>query len=120
VNKTKATNPELLILTRFLRKQGKENKARIWQDIAERLTKPERKRTAVNLSRINRHTKKNETVAVPGKLLGSGGIDHPITVAAFAISEKAKEKIGAVNGKILSFHDLIKKNPKGSNIKIIG
>jgi ribosomal protein L18E len=41
-------------------------------------------------------------------------------VAAFAFSEKAKEKIKATRGKCLSFFDLIKKNPKGSNVKIIG
>ncbi len=32
---------------------------------------------------------KNEQVAVPGKVLSTGELDHPITVAAFAFSEKA-------------------------------
>jgi large subunit ribosomal protein L18e len=120
VRKPRTTNPELIELIRFLRKQGKENKAEIWRDIAENLAKPRRGRLAVNLSRLNRYTQKNETIVVPGKILSAGELDHPITVSAFAFSEKAKEKISAAKGKCLSFTDLVKKNPKGSNVKIIG
>jgi large subunit ribosomal protein L18e len=120
VKKVKTTNPELIELIRFLKKQGKENKANIWRDLAEHLAKSKRKRIAVNLSRLNRYTQKNDVVAVAGKILGAGEIEHPITVAAFVFSEKAKEKIKAVRGKCISFFDLIKKNPKGSNVKIIG
>jgi len=120
VKKVKTTNPELIELIRFLRRQSRENKAKIWLDIAEKLAKPSRKRITVNLSRLNRYTQKNETAVVPGKVLGAGEIKHPITVASFAFSKKAKEKIKAANGKCLSFFDLIKKNPKGSSVKIIG
>lgn len=74
----------------------------------------------MNLSSLDRYTQKNETAVVPGKVLGAGKINHPITVAAFAFSEKAEEKIKAAKGKCLSFFDLVKKNPKGSNVKIIG
>jgi len=120
VKKVKTTNPELIDLIRFLKKQGRENKADIWRDIAERLAKPKRKRIVVNISRLNRYTQKNEMVVVPGKVLGTGEILHAVTVAAFAFSENAKEKIKARRGKCLSFFDLIKKNPKGSKVKIIG
>jgi large subunit ribosomal protein L18e len=120
VKKVKTTNPELIELIRFLRKQGRENKADIWRDVAERLAKPRRIRAAVNLSRINRYTEENETVVVPGKVLSTGEITHPITVAAVAFSEKAKAKIDAARGKCVPFSDLVKRNPKGSNIKIIG
>lgn len=120
MKQAKTTNPELVELIRFLRKQGRENKAAIWRDVAERLASPRRRQVAVNLSRLNRYTRKNETVVVPGKLLSTGEISHPLTVVAIAFSEKAKEKVGAAKGKCLSFSELIKKNPKGSNIKIIG
>ena len=120
MKKAKTTNPELIGLIRFLRKQSNENKVEIWRDIAKRLAVPRKNRVAVNLSRLNRYTEKNEAVVVPGKVLSAGEISHPITVTAFAFSEKAKEKISSVNGKYISFPDLIKKNPKGSNIKIIG
>jgi large subunit ribosomal protein L18e len=120
VKKAKTTNPELIELIRFLKKQSRENKADVWRDIAERLAKPRRKRIAVNVSHLNRYTQKNEMIVVPGKILGAGEMSHPVTVAAFAFSETAKEKIKARRGKCLSFFDLIKKNPKGSKVRIIG
>lgn len=120
MKKVRATNPELIELIRFLRRQGRENKANVWQNIAESLAKPRRKRIAVNISRLNRYTQKNEMVVVPGKVLGTGEMDHPITVAAFTFSEQAKNKIKTANGKCLSLFELVKKNPKGSKVKIIG
>ncbi len=120
MKKAKTTNPELIRLMRFLKKQNRENNAEIWHDIAERLAKPRRNRSVVNLSRLNRYTQKNDMVVVAGKVLGTGEINHPISVAAFAFSEKAKEKIRVARGKCLSFPDLAEKNPKGSKIKIIG
>lgn len=120
MKKVRTTNPDLIRLISLLKKQSRENNAPVWKRIAEILAKPRRKRVAVNLSRINRHTQKNDVVIVPGKVLGNGVINHPLTVAAFDFSEKAKEKILAAKGKCLSIIDLIKKNPKGSNVKIIG
>lgn len=120
MRKVKATNPELVELINSLKKESRESKAEIWRDIAERLVKSRRRRVAVNLSRLNRYTSKNETVAVPGKVLAAGEITHPITVAAFTFSGKAKEKIRAARGKCVSFSDLTKKNSSGSNVKIIG
>jgi len=120
VKKIKATNPELIKLADFLKKQSRENKARIWRDFAERLVKPRRRRIAVNVSQLSRYTKRNETGAVPGKVLGAGEISHPVTVAAFSFSETAKKKIKAKRGKCVSLFDLVKKNPKGSKVKIMG
>lgn len=120
MKKPKSTNPELIKLIRFLKKQSNENKAEIWRDLAERLAKPRRNRVAVNLSRLERYSEKNEMIAVPGKVLSAGELSHPITVSALTFSAKAKEKILAANGKCLAFTDFIKKNPKGANVKIIG
>jgi large subunit ribosomal protein L18e len=120
VRKVEATNPELLKLVDSLRKQSRSSKAEVWRDVAERLVKSRRRRVTVNLSRLNRYTSRNETVAVPGKVLASGEITHPITVAAFSFSGKAREKIRAARGRCVSFSDLVKKNPRGSNVKIIG
>lgn len=120
MTKTKSTNPQLIQLIDFLRQKSKENDAKIWKDIAKRLAKPRRRRASVNVSRLNRHTNKKETVVIPGKVLGAGSIDHPINVAAFSFSRKAEEKIRAAKGKTISIHQLAKKNPKGSKVKIIG
>ncbi len=120
MRETKSTNPEILQLIRFLKKQSKEQEAGIWLDVAEHLSKPSRHRVAVNLSKINRCTDKNATILVPGKVLGTGVLDHAVTVAAFDVSGKAKAKLDAAKGKYLSIAELVEKNPKGANVTIIG
>ncbi len=119
MKKTKSTNPELIKLIRFLKKQGNENEAKIWRDVATYLAKTRQQRAAVNLSRINRYTQKSDMVVVPGKILGSGTIDHKVTVAAVKASEKAKEKLAAAKAKYLSIPELVERNPKGSKVRII-
>jgi large subunit ribosomal protein L18e len=119
MRETKSTNPELVQLIRFLKKQAREKQADIWLDVAEHLAKPKAQRVAVNLSRINRHTQKRDMIVVPGKVLGTGTLNHPITVAAFGASKKAKEKLAAVKAKYVSIPELVEKNPKGANVKII-
>nr|NIP67574.1 50S ribosomal protein L18e [Candidatus Bathyarchaeota archaeon]NIR18130.1 50S ribosomal protein L18e [Desulfobacterales bacterium]NIU81811.1 50S ribosomal protein L18e [Candidatus Bathyarchaeota archaeon]NIV67830.1 50S ribosomal protein L18e [Candidatus Bathyarchaeota archaeon]NIW16074.1 50S ribosomal protein L18e [Candidatus Bathyarchaeota archaeon] len=83
---TRTTNPQLMNLIRTLRKQSRENEARVWRDLADRLARSRRRRTTVNVSRLNRYTQEGETVAVPGKVLGTGSIDHPLRIAAFSFS----------------------------------
>ncbi len=56
---------------------------------------------------------------VPGKVLGTGSLTHPVTVAAFDASDNAKEKLKAAKAKYLSIPELVAKNPKGTNVKII-
>ncbi len=120
MRETKSTNPEIIQLIRYLKKQSREKEAGIWLDVAENLAKPSRQRVTVNLSRINRTTEKSETIVVPGKVLGSGNLDHAVTVAAFSVSETAKEKLKAAKAKYLSISELVEKNPTGSNVRIIG
>ena len=92
----------------------------IWYYIADRLSYSRRRYITVNVSRLNRYTKKGETVTVPGKVLGAGKINHSINVAAFAFSDQARSKILGAKGKCLSISDLMKKNPKGANVKVLG
>jgi len=120
MKRVKSTNPELLNTIRLLRKKSAETEANIWRDVAKRLAASRRRRVAVNLSRLNRYTKAKETVIVPGKVLGAGRLDHPINIAAFTFSEQAKAKILKAKGKCLSIQELMKKNPKGTNVKIMG
>jgi large subunit ribosomal protein L18e len=119
MRQTKSTNPEIVRLIRFLRKQSREKDAGIWLDVAENLSKPSRQRVAVNLSKINRYTEKSETILVPGKILASGKLEHAITVAAFDASDKAKAKLSAAKAKYLTIAELVAANPTGSNVKII-
>lgn len=118
--KIRSTNPELVKLIRLLRKKSRENKAAIWKDLAERLSKPKRRRIVVNVSRLNRYTESGDTVVVPGKVLGAGSINHPVKVAAFAFSEQARLKIVKAKGKCITIPELVESNPKGTGVKIIG
>lgn len=120
MKKLKATNPELVSLIRDLKKNSRENQAQIWRSLADSLSSSKRSRIAVNVSRLNRFTKDGETVVVPGKVLGAGKPDHAMTVAAFAFSDVAQSKIKTAKGKCLSIRDLMKKNPSGKNVKIMG
>lgn len=119
MKKLKTTNPELIMLIRDLKKKTQESQASLWRSLAERLTASKRSRIAVNVSRLNRYTKDGETVAVPGKVLGSGKADHPMIVAAFAFSDVAQAKILKAKGKCLSIRDLMEKNPAGKNVKLM-
>lgn len=116
VRKTKATNPVLRKLIQDLVKQSNKKNAPIWKRVAEDLSKPNRKRRSVNLMKIDKNSKDNDTVLVPGKVLGTGTLNNKVKVAAFDFSEDAKKKIN----KTMSIRELMKSNPKGSKVKIIG
>ena len=115
---TKKTNEDLIDIIQQLNAGSFKHKAPIWHDLAKRLERSNRNWAQVNIAHITKHAKKNDTIIIPGKLLGAGYINIPITIAAFQSSENAREKIANAGGKLLSFLELMKKNPKGTNIKI--
>jgi large subunit ribosomal protein L18e len=102
-----------------LKKIAIEHEAPVWKRIALELERPCRNTRAVNVARISRYTTQGDIVIVPGKVLATGELAHSVTVAAYAFSSEAARKINA-KGKTESILDLAKKNPKGTNIKIIG
>ena len=110
------TNQVLLDLVVELKKTATKNKVKIWKAVADELLKPTRRMREVNIDKINRVTKDKDTIVVPGKVLGTGDLDHNVTVAAFNFSQSAKTKLG----NILSIEELLKKNPKGTGVRIIG
>lgn len=114
-----STNIVVRKTIRELRKAANQNNAAIWDYVAELIERPRRLRFAVNVSKINRYTKPGEVVVVPGKVLGAGRLDHPVTVAALGFSEQAVEKIRAAGGRVLHILQLIRENPRGSGVRII-
>jgi large subunit ribosomal protein L18e len=119
MKRTRSTNPLLQELVDSLLEKTREVGSPIWRDLAKRLSKSSKRRAEVNISRIARNTQKGDMVAVPGKVLGSGSIGHPVVVAAFGFSKQARQKILAAGGECLTFKDMMDKNPKGTNVKII-
>ncbi len=118
--RTGPTNPLLKELIVELKRRSNEQSANLWRRIAIDLEKPTRQRRAVNLSKISRYAKPNEVIIVPGKVLGSGMLEHKLTISAYQFSEQAKDKIQKSGAKIVSLLELSKEKPDGKGIRIIG
>jgi Ribosomal protein L18E len=116
---SRKTNPRISLLIDSLKAKSREQNVGIWRDIALRLDKPNRHYAEINLSKISRYSKENETVIVPGKVLGTGDIDHPVTVAALNFSMTAEQIISNANGKCLSIEQLMETNPTGKGVRIL-
>ena len=114
------TNPRLSSLIVLLKNKSRENEAKIWREIASRLETPNRNYAEVNLSKINRYAQNGETILVPGKVLGSGELTKPVTVAAWQFSAQARDKISAAGGKATTIAELVASRPKGDGIRIMG
>jgi large subunit ribosomal protein L18e len=112
-------NRELSNTITILKKASKSKDKAIWKALAEELDKPKRRRVAVNLSRINRHTENGQIVAIPGKVLASGLLDHSVKVAAFDFSDMAKKKIKLAKGDYMSLTELLDSGIEPSKIKIM-
>ncbi len=120
VKRTGAANQYLTGLISDLKRKSIESDEKIWKRIALDLEKPTRSRRVVNLSRIDRTTKKDEIIIVPGKVLGSGVLNHPVTIAAWGFSDGALEKMKQINAKAMHIRDIMKEPAKGRAIRIIG
>lgn len=103
-----------------LRNAFRANKAPIWRALKEELAGSRANRREINVRRLAEITKADEVVVVPGKVLGTGSLGHKLTVCAFSISETAAKKVIESGGRVVTFDDLIKKNPNGKGVRIIG
>ncbi len=119
---TKRTGPLNIVLRKtadeFVRLY-KSTGSGLWRDVAEHLIKPTRKRVVVNVSKINRYADEGDIIVVPGKVLGSGRIEKKVTVAAFAFSDKAIEKIRRAGGKTITLSELVRDNVEPKNVKLL-
>lgn len=116
---TGPTSPELKTLIADIRARGYKEKIKFLIRLAKLLEKPERRRAEVKLSRIDRYSKENEVIVVPGKVLSDGMLTKKVSIAAFKFSEEAEKKIEKSGGKVLSIKELIDKNPKGTDVRIM-
>ncbi len=114
--RTGPTNVQLQNLIQQLETQ----ESKLWKRIAKDLSKPSRNRRVVNLYKINKYAREGETIVVPGKVLSVGDLDKKVNVAAFTFSTEAKEKILRHKGTVLSIQDLLKQNPEGKQVRILG
>ena len=92
-------NSELEKTIKDLKVAGKKTGHAYFSALSEGLDKAKRARVAINISAINRLTEEGEVAVIPGKVLASGKLNHPVTVAAFDFSTAALEKIKAAGGE---------------------
>jgi len=95
-----------------------KTKRRIWKKVSKKLSGPRRERIEANLYRINKKTKENDVIVVPGKILGLGEIDHKLTIACLDCSKTARKKIETSGSKLLSIEELLEQNPEGRDVKV--
>jgi len=113
------TNPNLVNLIINLKRQSRKEDVAIWKDIAKRIQRSTRRKAEVNLSKINRFSTEDETVLIPGKVLASGILKHRVNVVALNFSKEAQKKIINSGGECIYIDEILEKNPKGSNIRIL-
>ena len=113
------TNSYLKALASDLYKLSSENKSNIWRRVADDLMVPTREKKLVNLFKIDMYAKEGDVILVPGKVLGTGDISKKVTVSAFSFSKSAVEKIKTAKGNVLSIQELIQKNPKGKDVRLM-
>jgi large subunit ribosomal protein L18e len=118
--RTVPTNPVLQKLVEDFRKEGWSRDIALFKRIAEDLEKPTRQRRIVNISRINHYARDNEYVIVPGKVLGEGNLEKPITIAAFSFSKSALRAIKEANAKAVELSALLKEDVKGKRMRLLG
>ena len=113
----KITGPSNYYIRKLIRDLWK-TKINIWKTVSRKLSGPRRNRVKANLYRINKKTKKDDIIVVPGKILGMGELEHTLTIACLESSKTAKKKIESSGSKIISIEELLEQNPKGSGVKI--
>ncbi len=112
------TNPRLSSLIADLKSAARNSGGDVWGDVAERLEKPRRTHAEVNLGRIERYAREDETIVVPGKVLGSGSLRKEVTVAAVDFSGTAETKIEQA-GETVRLEQALEDNPEGANVRVI-
>lgn len=114
------TNPTVLHMAKELQVASKKTKAPLWAKIAEMATKSSKLKRTVNLGQIDKIVNDNDIVIIPGKVLGTGNIYHKITLCSFSISTNGAKKLIQAGGTLVEFNQLVKDNPTGKGVKIIG
>ena len=79
-------------------------------------TKPKRIRPSVNLDKINKLTKENESIIVPGKVLGGGTLTKKVNICAIDFTDSAMAKLKGSKSSVVKLEDAL--NDKNARIII--
>ncbi|MDP3989850.1 MAG: 50S ribosomal protein L18e [archaeon] len=118
MRRTGPTNYQLQNLLKEL--ETKALSSKFWKRIVTDLKKPSRQRRTVNVYKIDKVAKDGDTVIIPGKVLSVGDLTKKVNVAAFTFSTEAAKKITDAKGTIMTIEELLKQNPDGKKVRILG
>ena len=118
--KRRVENPIIREAVKKIRTVSKTGNKNFWSNIEEMILRPRSRRPEVNIGKISKLTKENDIVLVPGKLLGDGILDHPVTVSALFASKSAIRKVQEAGGTYLPLTEFVDRFPDVSNIKVLG
>jgi large subunit ribosomal protein L18e len=94
-------------LIRQLEKLSDKTDKAIWEKVSEILSRPRRKRVAVNIGKINRLANDGEIIIVAGRVLGGGLLEKKLVVIAESFSKTAWQKILDNGGKPYTLYDVV-------------
>lgn len=103
-----------------LRDAYKKSESAIWKYIEKKFESSRSNRSEVNVSKLDNITKEGDIVIVPGKVLGSGIINHKIILSSFSISVTAMKKVIDCGGEVITINELVEQYPDGKGVRIIG
>lgn len=95
---------------RFLEQLAKAGKGseRIHAEIHRLASRPRRRRLAVNIGKISRCANANDSIIVPGKVLGNGEMDKKISICAVEYSGQALQKLKKAGCSMVGLDEMLK------------
>lgn len=101
-----------------LERHARQEDAAVYQKAADELSRSNRDRATVNISKIERVADDGDTVLVPGKVLGSGRLTTDVDVAALQFSDGAREAVDE-QGTTYYLQELLDDNPSGDEVRLV-
>ena len=98
----------------------KKDQTPLWKALEKKITNSRSNYSEINISKLDNVTSNDEVIVVPGKVLGTGIINHKLTICSFSISVTAIKKIISAGGKVITVQELVDKYPNGNGVRIIG
>ena len=96
------------LLSKSKSKENAKNK-KLLEYLKFLASKPKRQRVSVNLYKLDKYSKENEAIVVPGKVLGTGEISKSINITAIDFSSGALEKLKGSKCKVVGLDEMISK-----------
>jgi large subunit ribosomal protein L18e len=105
VNVERADVKEWIDLISASRAAGKS--AKVWDRVYHLVNVPSRRRVSVNLYKINKFTNEGDNVAVPGKVLSVGSMDHKVNITAIEFSQEALTRLREAGCTIVDIREML-------------